>query len=74
MQAAAPSAPQRRIVGTERATMTNDCARRYRAGQSIRSIATDLGRSYGFVHRILTEGGVRFRPRGGAHHPARRPR
>jgi len=75
MQApAARLAPQRRIVGTERVTVTGDCIRRYRAGQSIRSIAADLGRSYGFVHRILTEGGVRLRPRGGAHHAPRRPR
>lgn len=74
MPAAAPLAPQRRIVGTERVTVTKDCVGRYRAGQSIRSIAIDIGRSYGFVHRVLTEGGVRLRPRGGARHTARRPR
>jgi hypothetical protein len=40
MQApAARLAAQRRIVGTERVTVTGDCIRRYRAGQSIRPIA-----------------------------------
>lgn len=74
MHAAVPLVPQRRIVGTERVTVTKDCVHRFLAGQSIRSIATDLGRSYGFVHRILTEDGVRLRPRGDARHTARRPR
>ena len=56
----------RRIVGAERATWTEDYLRRYGAGQSIREIARDTGRSYGFVHRLLTEGGATLRGRGGA--------
>ncbi len=55
----------RRIVGAERATWTTDCLRRYRDGASIREIARDTGRSYGFVHRILTEGRANLRGRGG---------
>jgi hypothetical protein len=55
----------RRIVGAERTTWTKDCLRRYQAGESIRQIARDTGRSYGFVHRILTEGGATLRGRGG---------
>ena len=39
---------------------------RYDAGESIRSLATATGRSYGFIHRILTETGVALRGRGGA--------
>ncbi|MDX6206482.1 MAG: hypothetical protein QOF39_2539, partial [Frankiales bacterium] len=32
----------------------------------IRSLAESTGRSYGFVHRILTESGAALRGRGGA--------
>ena len=39
---------------------------RYEAGESIRSLASSTGRSYGFIHRILTEMGVTLRSRGGA--------
>ena len=42
------------------------CKKRYDAGESIRSLAASTGRSYGFVHRILTETGVSLRGRGGA--------
>ncbi len=63
--AAGPTTANRRIVGQERLTWTKDCLLRYRAGESIRQIATDTGRSYGFVHRILVEGGAQLRGRGG---------
>jgi hypothetical protein len=33
---------------------------------SIRALAAETGRSYGFVHRILTENDVDLRGRGGA--------
>jgi hypothetical protein len=39
---------------------------RYDSGESIRALAATTGRSYGFVHRILTENGVSLRGRGGA--------
>ena len=40
--------------------------RRYLAGESIRSLATDTRRSYGFVQGLLKEAGVPLRARGGA--------
>jgi hypothetical protein len=55
----------RRIVGQERATWAKDYVRRYGQGDSIRKIASDTGRSYGFVHRLLVESGVTLRKRGG---------
>jgi len=55
----------RRIVGAERATLAKDLVKRYTNGESIRSLASSTGRSYGFVHRVLTESGVQLRQRGG---------
>lgn len=55
-----------RVTGTDRATMAIDLKQRYDAGESIRALAAATGRSYGFVHRILTETGVTLRGRGGA--------
>lgn len=43
-----------------------DIARRYTEHrQSINQIRREIGRSYGFVHRLLVEAGVTMRPRGG---------
>jgi len=56
----------RRIVGAERETLAKDLVRRYANGESIRALAASTGRSYGFVHRVLTESGVQLRQRGGA--------
>ena len=56
----------RRIVGSERQTLARDLVKRYADGESIRALATSTGRSYGFVHRVLTESGVQLRQRGGA--------
>jgi hypothetical protein len=58
-------AGNRKIAGLEREQVRKDYAKRYNAGQSIRDIVADAGRSYGFVHRILTEAGVTLRGRGG---------
>jgi hypothetical protein len=55
-----------RVTGEDRSKLATDMAQRYDAGESIRSLATSTGRSYGFVHRLLTETGVRLRGRGGA--------
>ena len=62
----------RRIVGAERQTLAKDLVKRYQGGESIRSLAASTGRSYGFVHRVLTESGVQLRQRGGVcwSHPA----
>lgn len=56
----------RRIVGVERQTLAKDLVKRYTSGESIRALASATGRSYGFVHRVLTESGVQLRQRGGA--------
>jgi hypothetical protein len=55
-----------RITGTERAELTTRLGARYAAGESIRAIAEDTGRSFGFVHGLVKESGVQLRSRGGA--------
>ncbi|WP_067974157.1 helix-turn-helix domain-containing protein [Nocardiopsis trehalosi] len=55
-----------RVTGTERSELATELKRRYDEGESIRSLAAATGRSYGFVHRLLTEAGVTLRGRGGA--------
>ncbi len=55
----------RRIVGAERETLTDEVRQRYSNGASIRELATDTGRSYGFIHRLLVESGAELRGRGG---------
>jgi hypothetical protein len=55
-----------RITGAERDRLAGELKRKYDAGQSIRALATTTGRSYGFVHRILSESGASLRGRGGA--------
>ena len=55
-----------RISGTQRTTLASQYAKRYSGGESIRKIAEDAGRSYGFVHNVLKESGVSLRGRGGA--------
>ena len=55
-----------RVTGEDRSRLATDLKNRYAAGESIRSLATATGRSYGFIHRILTETGVALRGRGGA--------
>lgn len=56
----------RRVVGSERQSLSKDLVKRYMSGESIRALAASTGRSYGFVHRVLTESGVQLRQRGGA--------
>jgi hypothetical protein len=55
-----------RVTGTERDKLAHDLRRKYDNGQSIRALAESTGRSYGFVHRILSESGASLRGRGGA--------
>ena len=55
-----------RITGAQRGTLSAQYAKRYSAGESIRKIAEDAGRSFGFVHGVLKEAGVQLRGRGGA--------
>ncbi len=55
-----------RITGGERSKLATDLTRKYTGGASIRTLAAETGRSYGFVHRVLSESGVELRGRGGA--------
>ncbi|MFD8496023.1 helix-turn-helix domain-containing protein [Amycolatopsis sp. NPDC059657] len=53
------------VVGSARTRLGAALKKRYAKGSSIRCLADETGRSYGFVHRILAENGVQFRGRGG---------
>jgi hypothetical protein len=55
-----------RVIGVDRSRLGTLLGKRYDSGESIRSLAASTGRSYGFVHRLLTETGVELRRRGGA--------
>ncbi|GAB7189658.1 helix-turn-helix domain-containing protein [Kineococcus sp. NUM-3379] len=55
-----------RLTGAERETLAAELSRGYAEGKSIRALAEETGRSYGFVHRILSESEVSLRSRGGA--------
>lgn len=56
----------RRVTGTERDKLGAELKKKYTAGSSIRELAQSTGRSYGFIHRVLSESGVALRGRGGA--------
>jgi hypothetical protein len=55
-----------RVTGTARERLAADLKKKYSQGRSIRALAEETGRSYGFVHRMLSESGVTLRGRGGA--------
>lgn len=55
-----------RVTGGQRDRLAAELKRKYDNGRSIRSLAEETGRSYGFVHRILSDSGVLLRGRGGA--------
>lgn len=55
-----------RITGEDRTKLAGELTKKYSQGASIRALAEETGRSYGFVHRILTENEVALRSRGGA--------
>ncbi len=55
-----------RITGQERSKLAGELRKQYDKGRSIRELAETHGRSYGFVHRVLSESGVSLRGRGGS--------
>lgn len=55
-----------RVTGEVRETLGRELREKYEAGASIRELAEQTGRSYGFVHRLLGESGANYRGRGGA--------
>jgi hypothetical protein len=56
----------RRTDTGDRSSLADELRERYDAGESIRSLASSTNRSYGFVHRLLSESGATLRSRGGA--------
>ena len=44
-----------RITGADRSKLAGELTKKYTSGASIRALAEETGRSYGFIHRILTE-------------------
>lgn len=63
-----------RVTGAARDKLAADLKKKYDSGASIRALAEETGRSYGFVHRMLSESGVTLRGRGGATRARRPPR
>ncbi|MCW2601099.1 MAG: hypothetical protein JWM02_2928 [Frankiales bacterium] len=55
-----------RVTGGDRENLSEQLKKKYEGGASIRALAQESGRSYGFVHRILSEAGATLRGRGGA--------
>ena len=55
-----------RLTGDERDRMAKTVTSLYGEGKSIRDISAETGRSYGFVHRVLSESELTLRGRGGA--------
>ena len=55
-----------RVTGEARAELSRSLEMQYRAGASIRELAASTQRSYGFIHRMLSDSGVPLRGRGGA--------
>jgi hypothetical protein len=70
-QSLSPLNKGRRITGDERGALSHELRRHYEQGRSIRDLAADTGRSYGFVHRVLKESGAKLRGRGGSNRRAR---
>jgi hypothetical protein len=62
----------KRITGDDRNSLADELRERYASGESIRSLATSTNRSYGFVHRLLSESGAALRGRGGANRNAKK--
>jgi hypothetical protein len=55
-----------RITGSDRNKLASEVKKQYEKGRSIRELADTHGRSYGFIHRLLSENEVSLRSRGGA--------
>jgi predicted transcriptional regulator len=55
-----------RVTGAERDKLSATLRKKYDGGASIRELASSTGRSYGFIHRVLSESGATLRGRGGA--------
>lgn len=66
-------APHKRITGEHREKIGAELERRYLKDRvPLRDLAEEIGRSYGFVHLLLSQRGVKLRPRGGSIHRSSR--
>ena len=54
-----------RLTGAVRALFRAELVAVYESGASIRAIAEETGRSYGAIHRLLTESGADISAKGG---------
>lgn len=61
----ASSQPGSRLTADQRRVLRRNVAQRYATGASIRTIAGEVGRSYGLVYRLLQEANVKRRSRRG---------
>ncbi len=59
------------LLGPERARFAAELKQAYLNGTSIRELAEQTDRSFGWIHRMLSEAGVTFRSRGGPTRAAR---
>jgi len=57
--------PGAQLRGLDRAAAAKQAAKLYTQGCTIRSVARQLGRSYGSTRVLLLEAGVQLRDRGG---------
>lgn len=60
----APDAPRLRLRGAVRQQTARELQDRYYAGDSIRQLVEDTGRTYGYVHDLLASIGTTFRHAG----------
>lgn len=60
------------IVGRERDRIATRLRQRYLTGATIRELAGESGRSFGWIRTLLLESGVQLRTRGGDHRASRR--
>lgn len=55
-----------RLTGPERDKVAQHLVKRYETGLSVRQLRAETGYSLGRIRRLLIDGGVEFRHRGGA--------
>ncbi|MFD9701230.1 helix-turn-helix domain-containing protein [Lentzea sp. NPDC059081] len=55
----------KRVICPARTKLGKELGEKYEKGASVRALAEEIGRSYGFVYGLLTEAGVSLRSRGG---------
>lgn len=66
--------PRKSLRPEQQDLVTTELRKQYDDGSTIRALAEESGRSYGYGHRSLSHAGVTFRPRGGSTSSSGRPR